>query len=46
MTEYWDVKFTKREILSSLGLYAMIVGLIAIVYFTGRMLGIPEFCGM
>ena len=46
MKEDWDVKFTKKEILSTLGLYAIIAGLIAIVYFTGRMLGIPEFCGM
>ena len=42
--KFWNIKFTKREILSALGLYAIIFALIVVVFFTGRMLGIPEFC--
>ncbi len=39
-------KFTKKDILSALGLYAIIVVLIVSVCFTAKMLGIPEFQGL
>ena len=36
-------KFTKRDILFALGLFAIIFGLIAAVVLFGKALGIPEF---
>lgn len=36
-------KFTKRDILSALGLFAIIFCLIAATVMTGKALGIPEF---
>ena len=39
-------KFTKKDILSALGLYTILVVLIVSVCFTAKMLGIPEFQGL
>ena len=36
-------KFTKRDILSALGLYAIIGGLIVSTILIGKALGVPEF---
>jgi hypothetical protein len=36
-------KFTKRDILSALGLFAIIFSLIAALVLTGKALGITEF---
>ena len=36
-------KWTKRDVLSALGFFAIIGALIVVVFFTGRSLGIPEF---
>lgn len=44
--EIMNEKFTKKDILSALGLYAIIVVLIVSVCFTAKMLGIPEFQGL
>jgi hypothetical protein len=38
-----NYKFTKRDILSAVGLFAIIFGLIAATVLFGKVLGIPEF---
>lgn len=36
-------KFTKKDILSAVGLFSIIFGLISAVVMIGKRLGIPEF---